>query len=163
MASTSRKGFTLVELLIVVSIIGLLSTLSFVALGSARVKARDAKRLSDVRNIQSALELYFSDNNAYPESDGVEVTIGAGTYKAMTNNGFKAAGDPATETVYMGNVPPNPTPGGADYKYKALNADRTQCPDNSATCAAYSISFSLEQGIPGLPKGAHTATPEGLN
>lgn len=50
-----KKGFTLVELLVVIAIIALLSTLSVVALNSARAKSRDARRLSDIRQIgQSA-------------------------------------------------------------------------------------------------------------
>ena len=52
----NKKGFTLIEILIVVGLIGLLGTLSAIAIGSARSKMRDAKRLSDVRMLQSALE-----------------------------------------------------------------------------------------------------------
>lgn len=61
-----RKGFTLVELLIVIAIIALLATLVIVSLRSAQEKARDAKRVADVKQIQSAAELYYSDNNNYP-------------------------------------------------------------------------------------------------
>jgi len=62
----SKKGFTLIELLVVIAIIGLLSTLSVLALNSARAKARDAKRISDVKQLQTALEMYYNDNNDYP-------------------------------------------------------------------------------------------------
>ncbi|MFH1171716.1 MAG: type II secretion system protein, partial [bacterium] len=47
-----QKGFTLVELLVVIAIIGLLSTIAFISLNRARAKARDAKRISDVRELQ---------------------------------------------------------------------------------------------------------------
>ena len=63
---TQKKGFTLIELLVVVAIIGLLSTLSIVALNTARAKARDARRVSDIKQIQTALEVYLSENGAYP-------------------------------------------------------------------------------------------------
>ena len=53
-----QRGFTLIELLVVIAIIGLLSTLAVVALNNARMKSRDAKRVSDVKQIQTALELY---------------------------------------------------------------------------------------------------------
>src|SRR3990167_7007823 len=62
----NKKGFTLIELLVVVAIIGLLSTLAVVALSSARLKARDSKRLSDLKQIQTALELYYTDKSEYP-------------------------------------------------------------------------------------------------
>ena len=56
----NKKGFTLIELLVVVAIIGLLSTLAVVALSTAREKTRDSKRLSDLKNIQTALELHYT-------------------------------------------------------------------------------------------------------
>lgn len=61
-----EQGFTLIELLVVIAIIGLLSTLAVVGLGNARLKARDAKRQSDIKVIQTAIELYLTDNAVEP-------------------------------------------------------------------------------------------------
>ncbi len=63
-----QKGFTLVELLIVIAIIGLLATLAIVSLTSAQQKARDTKRVADIKAIQTALELEWNDNPGYPNS-----------------------------------------------------------------------------------------------
>jgi type II secretion system protein G len=61
------KGFTLVELLVVIAIIGLLASIVLVSLNNARTKARDTKRLSDLRQVAIALELYYdNNNNSYP-------------------------------------------------------------------------------------------------
>jgi prepilin-type N-terminal cleavage/methylation domain-containing protein len=61
------KGFTLVELLVVIAIIGVLATLLLLQLGVARAKARDTKRIADVNQIRTAIELYFDDNaGKYP-------------------------------------------------------------------------------------------------
>ena len=60
------KGFTLIELLVVVAIIGILATIVIASLNSARVKARDATRDADIKNIQTALEIYHLDNGQYP-------------------------------------------------------------------------------------------------
>jgi len=72
------KGFTLIELLVVIAIIGLLATLSIVAFSSATKKARDAKRLSDMKQIMTALELYKDQYGQYP--DNTDADAGAGGY-----------------------------------------------------------------------------------
>ncbi len=66
----NKRGFTLIELLVVIAIIGLLSTLAVVSLNSARKKARDTKRVADIRTLQSALELYATENEQYPSAVG---------------------------------------------------------------------------------------------
>jgi len=64
-----QKGFTLIELLVVVAIIGILSTVVMASLNSVRIKSRDAKRLSDMHQMQVALELYYNAFGSYPNSD----------------------------------------------------------------------------------------------
>jgi len=61
-----RKGFTLIELLVVIFIIGLLASIVVVSVQAARTKARDAKRVADLKQIQNALESYNNANNQYP-------------------------------------------------------------------------------------------------
>lgn len=67
----SKKGFTLIELLVVIAIIGILASVVLASLNSARGKARDAKRMADLKQIQIALELFRSDNGAYPNTGSV--------------------------------------------------------------------------------------------
>jgi type II secretion system protein G len=64
-----NKGFTLIELLVVVAIIGLLASVVLASMTAARSKARDATRLSDIHQIQIALELYHNTNGVYPPSN----------------------------------------------------------------------------------------------
>lgn len=66
----SKKGFTLLELLVVVSIMVILLTIGLSSYSTAQKKGRDAKRKSDIREIQAAMEQYFSVcSNAYPSPD----------------------------------------------------------------------------------------------
>lgn len=140
----NKKGFTLIELLVVIAIIALLSTLAVVALGSARQKARDAKRLSDIKQVQTALELYYTDQNGYPS--GAALVLGSTSAKCLNASGFTTAD---CATPYMGQVPANPSPNGADYIYNVSGG-------------TYTITFTLEGTSGGLGLGSHTASPSGI-
>ena len=63
----SKFGFTLIELLVVIAIIGLLVNIVILALVSARIKARDAKRKADLDQMRKALEIYFNENLSFPQ------------------------------------------------------------------------------------------------
>ena len=62
----SKKGFTLIELLIVVAIIGILAAIAIPQFSAYRVKAYNSSAASDLRNVKTALESYFADNQYYP-------------------------------------------------------------------------------------------------
>jgi prepilin-type N-terminal cleavage/methylation domain-containing protein len=66
MKTLKSKGFTLIELLVVVAIIGILATVVLSSLGAARTRARDARRISEMKNFETALEMYYLDYNQYP-------------------------------------------------------------------------------------------------
>ena len=100
-----KKGFTLIELLVVIAIIALLSTLSVVALNSARVKSRDARRLSDIKQLRTALEMYFDANLTYPQNSSS--TLGATGFVCLDAGGFKTLAN-CTSTVFMQKVPSDP-------------------------------------------------------
>ena len=69
-----RQGFTLVELLVVVAIIGVLATLTGVAVSVSRANARDAARASSIREMQKALELYADETGGYPMGGAYSIT-----------------------------------------------------------------------------------------
>lgn len=152
MQKLNKKGFTLIELLVVIAIIGLLSTLAVVALNSARQKSRDSKRVADIKQIQTALELYFSDSTTgYPSDDGLILGVNA---KALCASGWNATSCGSGSTTYMGLVPAAPSPAdcssGNPYTY------------NSAAADNYSITFCLGNKVGDLSAGPRTANPNGI-
>ena len=66
MKRKENKGFTLIELLVVIAIIGILSSVVLASLNTARQKSRDAKRVSDMKQLQIALEFSFDATGGYP-------------------------------------------------------------------------------------------------
>ncbi|MDQ1299878.1 MAG: ral secretion pathway protein [Patescibacteria group bacterium] len=67
-AQKQTRGFTLIELLVVIAIIGILSSVVLASLNSARTKARDTVRKSDLKQLQTALELYYNSSGSYPST-----------------------------------------------------------------------------------------------
>jgi len=89
-----QRGFTLIELLVVIAIIGLLSSVVLASLNTAREKSRDARRISDLRQIQTALELYYDDQTpgGYPDTVAALVT---------SNYLPSEPKDPRTDAIYL--------------------------------------------------------------
>lgn len=113
----NQKGFTLVELLVVVAVIGILSTLLTANFIGVRQRGRDSQRKSNVRQIQSALELYRADQSGYPTS-------------------LPACGSSFTSTdgrnTYMQKIPCDPS--GGSYTYSSPDSTRytvIACLENS--------------------------------
>ena len=139
-----KKGFTLIELLVVIAIISLLSTLSVVALNSARVKSRDARRLSDIKQLRTALEMYFDQNMAYPAAPFGTTSLGVNASACLNASGWTTTSG-CSGTVYMQKVPADPQPTTKLYTY-----------DVGSNGSTYTINYTLENG------GAKTATPSSM-
>ncbi len=97
----NHSGFTLIELLIVIAIIGLLATLAIISLTTAQRKARDTKRVADIKQLQNAVELYYSENAAYPVSSA---------YDVWADDGDEATNDDFGEVIapFITNIPIDP-------------------------------------------------------
>ena len=73
-----KSGFTLIEMLIVVAIVGILSSVVLVGLGPVQRRGRDARRISDIRQVQTGLELYYGKYGEYPDAadwEGLRQTL----------------------------------------------------------------------------------------
>ena len=135
-----RRAFTLLEVLVVVVIIGFLVTLAIVALSSSRMKARDTKRISDVKSLQTALELYYTDESNYPPTSSV--VPGLPLVGLITGH------------IYMTKVPSAPYPriegacaNDADYTY------------NQTQYNSYTLNYCLAATVGAVSAGLQTAVP----
>lgn len=140
------------EGLIVGGIIVILLFATGVMVSSARARARDYKRLSDVSRVQAALELYFNDTNAYPKTESDPIVLGNEGARCLSASGFQAS-CASTGRVYLNPVPTQTDIGlkGSQLKAYGYQSDGEK----------YVVSFVIERAIPqaNVAKGVVCATP----
>jgi len=142
----NKKGFTLIELLVVIAIIGALSALTVVSLDSARAKSRDAKRITDVRSIQNALEMYYASNATYPFY---------ATCNAAGNTCDLTDGAVSKFKEYLPQLPADPSRSPSAYTYKIQDS-------GGGVGSSYTLNYELEQQMGDITTGQKTATPAGI-
>lgn len=152
MHKKKKAGFTLIELLVVIAIIGLLASVVLVALNNARSKARDTKRRADLKQITTALDLYYHDNGGYPTTGGANWgnCSGFGSHGTSGANGWI----PNLAPTYISDLPLDPKPiepsqcylymsNGVDYKVRAYATAENPVPANDNMYDPTSGSYSL--------------------
>ncbi|MFA5420614.1 MAG: FISUMP domain-containing protein [Patescibacteria group bacterium] len=139
----NKKAFTLIELLVVIGILGLLTTIAVVALSQARSSARDVRRVADMKQVQTALELFMNENGRYPTEE--EWSSGS-IFSSLTNTNF----------MYIIPSAPVPADGTCDENENAY----LYIP--SANLNSYEISFCTGKQVSGILPGTMCMTPGGL-
>lgn len=135
MRSSDKKGFTLIELLVVIAIIGILSSIVLASLNGARQKGRDARRIADIKQIQLALELYYSANGYYP-------SVITGT--TLTSPGYITT-LPTDPSSTQGNT--------INYTYAPLTATAS-----GTLCSSYHLGSDMETANPSVSSSDADAT-----
>jgi len=146
-----QKGFTMIELLIVVAIIGILATLVITNFRGAQAKTRDSKRQQAINSIHQKLEEYGQENSSYP--DTVDASVLAGTDE-------KVFEDPdgnliAVTTATAATLPTDPyttatKPSGAQYSYLPYECTTdTSVTPNVTSCQSYVLYAWNESGEAG--------------
>lgn len=108
------KGFTLIELLVVITILGIIAVVGLMSFQASMKKARDAKRKSDLEQLQRVLEMFYNDTKSYPLANTGMIVIDAVA--------FDWTAEPevvdSKGTVYLKKLPKDPSTG-AVYCYSS--------------------------------------------
>lgn len=160
------SGFTLIELLVVIAIIALLASVILISLNSARAKARDAKRIPDIKQLVTALQFYYEENGVYPpvnaQSSGVggwNVSYNPGFLQEVVDAGIISASpkDPINllETGFTFFGPKAGSYFYAYYNYPAASAANYGCTFNSdfAVLAIRQLEGGRQPGMAGAQCG----------
>ena len=139
-ACPRQRAFTLIEVLTVVAIIGLLASIILVGLGSFRARARDARRIADLRSTQNALELYYTKFTMYPPD---------GDWSAVQNEVINAA-------IGVNKLAQDPLTGRSGYDQYGY--------DVSSDRQSYVLRAQLEDtNNPALAESFHGFTGAGIS
>lgn len=107
MTKKSKRGFTLIELMVVISIIGLLSSIVLAAMNTARIKGRDTQRIQALEEIRKAITLYYHDHEYYPP-------VVSNAWSATGNAGWGSLTSALVPT-YISVLPKDPVNVGGNY------------------------------------------------
>lgn len=134
------QGFTIVELLIVIVVIGILAALVLNSFSGVQARARDTERRTDINAIATQLEVYYNDQGGYPTLANLQDDASGGWVESNLKGIDKEAlKDPkGVEITGAG--------GASTYSYVPLTAAAAAC--TTAPCASFTLSGDLEKSTP---------------
>jgi prepilin-type N-terminal cleavage/methylation domain-containing protein len=151
----NNKGFTIVELLIVIVVIGILALLVITTYSGIQAKARNSKRASDVKSLQTQIEAYFSQNGFYPSRADLNGSAWLTTnMKSLDQNALIDPSNPTQSKTLVA------APVAKSYSYAPTQSDgTTSCESDDTGCAKYTLTATYE----GTLNGSSTAVAQNLD
>ncbi len=148
------SGFTLIEILVVVAIIAFLASVLLVGLNQARIRARDAKRLADMSQLQKAMELYYSNKRGYP-------TITTAGVPSLTSSEIALL--PTAPLPADGSCTSLTNPSGVNANtYYYVPTGTSQVVDGVTVYSSFNYYFCLGRATGDHSAGRKTLTPRGV-
>lgn len=137
--TNKQQGFTIVELLIVIVVIGILAALVITTFTGIQKKARDTERTTDIKALHGQVEAYYAQNGKYPTL----ANLNDGTWRSTNMKGLdgEALQDPkgSAQTLVAAAV-------ANSYSYAVTNSAGTACDNTTSDCAQYTLTATLEGG-----------------
>jgi prepilin-type N-terminal cleavage/methylation domain len=140
----NNKGFTIVELLIVIVVIGILALLVITTYSGIQAKARNSKRQTDIQSVQTQLEAFFSQNGYYPSLGNMNDSTWLDTnMKSLDQNALIDPSNPTNSKTLVG------TPTDKQYSYAVTQSDGSSCESDDTKCAKYTLTAKYEGTVNG--------------
>ncbi len=144
----AQQGFTIVELLIVIVVIGILAALVITTYNGIQQKGRNTERTTDLKAVQGQLEAYYAQKGAYPagsqlgSDSGVNVTFITNEMKGLDKEALRDPKGP-DNTYSLGT-----TATATQYAYAPTNDTNGACTEAAADCTKYTLTANAEGGDP---------------
>jgi|SRR6266404_1757061 len=155
-----QSGFTLIELLVVIAIIALLSSVALIAFTSARQKSRDARRLADMTQMNTGLELYFATNKGYPSGPNGAPSPLVPSFASSLPSDPRPADGGCEIVNYPSPVPAGNT--GLNYYYYPSGTTYLATDGVTLVYPDYGYYFCLGNSTGVFSPGTHIVTPKGV-
>lgn len=136
-----QQGFTIVELLIVIVVIGILAALVITTFTGIQQKARDTERTTDIKALHGQIEAFYASKGYYPSLGNMN----DGAWRTANMKGLDA--EALTDPKGGGSSTLVAAPAASTYAYAVLNASDTSCEADNTTCAKYTLT-STNEGTP---------------
>jgi type IV pilus assembly protein PilA len=138
------QGFTIVELLIVIVVIGILALLVITTYSGIQAKARNSKRQTDVQSVQTQVEAFFSENGYYPSrTDMNDSTFLSQKLKSLDTGALVDPSNPTKSQTLVAS------PAAKSYAYAVTDSSGNSCESDDTTCAKYTLTATYEGSVNG--------------
>ncbi|MHB1865251.1 MAG: type II secretion system protein [Candidatus Saccharimonadales bacterium] len=142
-----QNGFTVIELIIVIVVVGILAAIVISTYSGIQVKQRNSKRETDIQALQTQLESFYSQNGYYPSLK--DINSASWRAKNMTNLNPADMIDPSATNKNPADAQLAPTPAPKVFAYQVTDSNGNPCETKDTNCAKYTLTATFEGTVNG--------------